>query len=94
MAREEEGTFLLLFLPIDGSTFAQKKTSFTFEPLTTPIGFFECVNTPAKSASNLFRETSQFRLSVWSEASGQRDILAVIYTLPERETMMDLRACY
>ena len=28
---------------MDGSTFARKKTSFTFEPLMTPIGFLECV---------------------------------------------------
>ena len=46
MAREEE-TFLLLLLPIDGGTFARKNTSFTFKPLTTPIGFFECVLSPA-----------------------------------------------
>ena len=30
------------FLPKDGSTFAGRKPFFTFEPLTTSVGFLEC----------------------------------------------------
>ena len=70
------------FLPKDGSTFAGRKPFFTFEPLTTSVGFLECAP-PRPSLSG----------GLWWSGDGRRWTWTQTHTRRQQITSL-LLSCY